>query len=55
MVVEPKNLGALPFRVSSGDRVAQLVVLPLAATTLTTADNLDDARRGPGGVSSTGV
>ncbi len=55
LFVELKNLSALPFQVSTGDRVAQLVILPLAATTLTLAADLDDTSRSLGGFGSTGV
>ncbi len=55
LFVELKNLSAQPFQVSTGDRVAQLVILTLAPTTLTPADDLDDTPRGPGGFGSTGV
>ena len=55
LFVELKNLSAQPFLVNPGDRVAQLVILPLAPTTLVLADDLDDTTRGPGGFGSTGV
>ena len=55
LFVELKNLSARPFNVSPGDRVAQLVILPLAATTLVLADDLDQTSRGPQGFGSTGV
>ena len=55
LFVELKNLSALPFQVSTGDRVAQLVILSLASTTLILADDLDDTPRGPGGFGSKGV
>ena len=55
LFVELKNLSALPFHVSPGDRVAQLVILPLAPTTLVLADDLDDTHRGVHGFGSTGV
>lgn len=55
LFVELKNLSAEPFHVSPGDRVAQLVILPLAPTNLVLAADLDDTRRGPHGFGSTGV
>ena len=55
LFVELKNLSALPFQVNTGDRVAQLVILPLPPTTLTLADDIDDTTRGTGGFGSTGV
>ena len=55
LFVELKNLSARPFHVSPGDRVAQLVILAVAPTTLALADDLDDTSRGPHGFGSTGA
>ena len=55
LFVELKNLSAEPFEISPGDRVAQLVILPVAPTTLASADDLGDTTRGRGGFGSTGV
>jgi dUTP pyrophosphatase len=55
------NLGAEPFTVKSGDRIAQLVIAPVSrgALTETTADRYASAvwasQRGTGGFGSTGV
>jgi dUTP pyrophosphatase len=48
------NLGDAPFRVSPGDRIAQLVIAPVARATLETAASLDTTLRGAGGYGSTG-
>jgi dUTP pyrophosphatase len=48
------NLGAEPFVVSRGLRIAQLVIAPVAHATVTEADMLDDTARGAGGFGSTG-
>lgn len=49
------NVSDKEFTVNSGDRIAQLVFLPVAKATLTKCDNLDDTDRGSGGFGSTGV
>jgi dUTP pyrophosphatase len=43
------------FRVSVGDRIAQLLFLPLTAVSLTRSDVLDDTRRGERGFGSSGT
>jgi dUTP pyrophosphatase len=48
------NLGAEPFVVARGLRIAQLVVAPVIRATLVEADALDDTARGAGGFGSTG-
>jgi dUTP pyrophosphatase len=48
------NHGAHPFTVSRGDRIAQLVICPVAKAELTLVDALDDTPRGDGGYGSTG-
>ncbi|HMJ56303.1 MAG TPA: dUTP diphosphatase [Polyangiaceae bacterium] len=49
------NFGADPFTVRRGDRIAQLVVAPVAKVTLRVAASLDPTDRGHGGYGSTGV
>jgi dUTP pyrophosphatase len=48
------NLGAAPFVVSRGDRIAQLVPAPVQHAVLVEVDALDDTARGGGGFGSTG-
>ena len=48
------NLGAQPFSVSRGMRVAQLVIAPFVRAALVEADALDGTARGAGGFGSTG-
>ncbi|MFN2588703.1 MAG: dUTP diphosphatase [Actinomycetota bacterium] len=43
-----------PIHVERGDKIAQLVVQPVAAAELEEADDLDPTDRGPGGFGSTG-
>lgn len=50
------NMGILPYKISVGDRVAQLVVLPCltSATSVDTLESLGQTERGDGGFGSTG-
>ena len=48
------NLGADPFTVRRGDRVAQLVVAPVSRVQIVVVDSLDGTARGPGGFGHTG-
>ncbi|MGB6854695.1 MAG: dUTP diphosphatase, partial [Thermoanaerobaculia bacterium] len=49
------NLGSEPFVVRRGDRIAQLVVAPVAAVEVREAGSLSPTDRGDGGFGSTGV
>jgi dUTP pyrophosphatase len=49
------NLGAAPFTVRRGDRIAQLVVAPVAVARFAPAEELGDTTRGDGGFGSTGL
>jgi dUTP pyrophosphatase len=49
------NLGSLAFTVTRGMRIAQLVIAPVVAASLTEVASLDDTSRGAGGFGSTGV
>jgi dUTP pyrophosphatase len=48
------NLGDVPFEVRRGERIAQMVVAPVAAVNFTLTESLDDTARGTGGFGSTG-
>ena len=49
------NLGQEDFRVTRGDRIAQLVVARVAQVVVVETDSLASTRRGDGGFGSTGV
>lgn len=49
------NHGDAPFTVARGDRVAQLVICPVAIASLTPVEALEATARGGGGYGSTGV
>ena len=48
------NLGAEPFSITRGERIAQLVPAPVLRARLDEVDTLDDTARGIGGFGSTG-
>ncbi|MEY4305251.1 MAG: hypothetical protein RIT52_1426 [Pseudomonadota bacterium] len=49
------NLGAAPYVVQHGDRIAQCVVAPVVQAGFSVVTALDDTSRGQGGFGSTGV
>lgn len=48
------NLGDAPYTVQPGDRIAQLMVVPVVRPAVTVVDDLDETERGAGGFGSTG-
>jgi dUTP pyrophosphatase len=48
------NLSNEAFRIERGDRIAQLVVIPVATQEFEVVDNLPESGRGAGGFGSTG-
>lgn len=48
------NHGAEPFEIRSGDRIAQMVIAPVAQAELVEVSELGDTARGAGGFGSTG-
>lgn len=49
------NLGSEPFVIQPGDRIAQLVIAPVARAELLLVRALDETERGAGGYGSTGA
>jgi dUTP pyrophosphatase len=49
------NLGRESFAVERGNRIAQLIIAPIARAQLVEAETLDDTLRGAGGFGSTGI
>lgn len=49
------NRGREPFTMQPGDRIAQLVVLPIVRATLQLVDEFETSARGSGGFGHTGV
>ena len=48
------NLGAAPYTVRHGERIAQAVIAPVIRAAYVIAETLDDTARGAGGFGSTG-
>jgi dUTP pyrophosphatase len=48
------NLGSEDFVIRRGDRIAQMVIAPVASATWREVDSLDETARGAGGFGSTG-
>ncbi len=49
------NLGDEPFRIQRGDRIAQLVLAPVARAAWRRVDHLEPTERGGGGFGHTGI
>ena len=49
------NHGDEPFEVRRGDRIAQMMFVPVYAATFTVTETLDETARGEGGFGHTGV
>ncbi|KQN95628.1 MULTISPECIES: dUTP diphosphatase [Stenotrophomonas] len=55
LLISVWNRGREPFTIEPGDRIAQLVVMPIARVTLQVVDTFIDSARGTGGFGHTGV
>lgn len=55
LMISVWNRGAATFVIEPGDRIAQLVVLPIVRATLRVVDTFADSARGAGGFGHTGV
>ena len=54
VIVGLVNLSDTAYTVQPGDRIAQMVILPVAQANIHVVDQLDDTDRGAGGFGSTG-
>ena len=54
LMVSVWNRGALAYTVAPGERIAQLVVVPVVQVRLEVVDSFADSRRGAGGFGSSG-
>ena len=48
------NLGQEPYKISKGDKIAQLIIMPVTIAELEEVDKLSDSDRGSGRFGSTG-
>jgi dUTP pyrophosphatase len=55
LLVSLWNRGREPFTIEPGDRVAQLVVVPIVRVALQVVDTFEESERGSGGFGHTGV
>ena len=55
LLVGLQNSGDADFTVQPGDRIAQLMVVPVIQAQIEMADELDETQRGSGGFGSTGA
>lgn len=49
------NLGEAPFKISRGDRIAQMIIAPVTQAVWHEVTSLDDTTRGSDGFGSTGI
>ena len=54
LMVRLTTTSATPYRVHFGDRIAQLLIIPILRPKVTRVDRLDDTERGTNGFGSTG-
>ena len=54
IIVALTNLSKEPYTIQPGDRVAQLVIMPVTQADISVVDELDNTERGAGGFGSTG-
>ena len=55
LMISAWNRGAAAYTIEPGDRIAQLVLLPIVCATLQVVDTFDQSARGAGGFGHTGV
>lgn len=55
LLISVWNRGHEPFTIAPGDRIAQLVVMPVVRVALQVVDTFADSARGTGGFGHTGV
>ena len=55
LMISTWNRGAAAYTIEPGDRIAQLVLLPIVRATLQVVDTFDASARGAGGFGHTGV
>jgi len=55
LMISTWNRGDSAYTVEPGDRIAQLVLLPIVRATLQVVDTFDESARGAGGFGHTGV
>jgi dUTP pyrophosphatase len=55
LLISAWNRGSATFRIEPGDRIAQLLLLPIVRASLQVVDTFEDSARGSGGFGHTGL
>ena len=55
LMISTWNRGSVAYTIEPGDRIAQLVLLPIVRATLQVVDTFEESARGEGGFGHTGV
>jgi dUTP pyrophosphatase len=55
VMVELKNFSSCDFEIKQGDRIAQLILLPIISAQIVVDEDLEGTSRGTGGLGSTGI
>lgn len=55
LMISTWNRGNMAYTIEPGDRIAQLMLLPIVRATLQVVDTFDESARGAGGFGHTGV
>ena len=55
LLISTWNRGSAPFTIEPGDRIAQLLVLPIVRAALQVVDTFEQSTRGAGGFGHTGL
>ena len=55
LMISVWNRGAKPFTIEPGDRIAQLLLVPIVRAALQVVDTFEESARGSGGFGHTGV
>ncbi|MEO6154467.1 MAG: dUTP diphosphatase [Thermomonas sp.] len=55
LMISTWNRGSVAYTIEPGDRIAQLMLLPIVRATLQVVDTFDESARGAGGFGHTGV
>ena len=55
LLISVWNRGSAPYTIEPGDRIAQLLVLPIVRAALQVVDTFEESARGSGGFGHTGV
>jgi dUTP pyrophosphatase len=55
VMIELKNFSSTPYEIKRGERIAQLIILPIVQLDVAVVNNLENTSRGAFGFGSTGI